>query len=288
MTRESARLSLAFSCVGHTYSHLYAPIFYVAVLALETDMSLSHGEAIGLIVVGNVLFGVAAPVAGWLGDRWSAVGMMALFYLGTGGGMLLTGAAASPWTIGMGLAVTGLFASIYHPVGMAWLVRHARNRATALGVNGLFGGLGPVPGALVLVTGGVFIWALARGVIKETRTDRHQVVPPTRRDAVRAFAVLSITMLCIGLIYQATQAGLPKLFSVRLGDIAADGVFGVSALVGVVYLTAGTLQIFAGRLADRYPLRTVYLAAFSLQAPFLFLAGQLGGGGLLTRWPLSW
>lgn len=299
MSQRSARWSLAFSCVGHTYSHLYAPIFYVAVLALETEMSLSHGEAVGLIVVGNVLFGVAAPLAGWLGDRWSAVGMMVLFFLGTGAGMLATAGASGPWGIGLGLAATGLFASIYHPVGMAWLVRNSVNRGTALGVNGLFGGLGPavaalsagvlidafgwraafaVPGVVVAVTGGLFLWAVQRGIVTESKADRHSVAPPSRKDAVRAFSVLAVTMVCIGLIYQSTQAGLPKLFSLRLGG---DGVIGVSAAVALVYLAAGFLQVFAGKLADRYPLRTVYLTAFALQAPFLYLAGHLAGGGLL-------
>jgi len=38
MSTLSARLSLGFSCVGHAYSHLFAPIFYVVVLALEKDL----------------------------------------------------------------------------------------------------------------------------------------------------------------------------------------------------------------------------------------------------------
>lgn len=303
MSQASARWSLVFSCVGHSYSHLFAPMFYVVVLALEGNLGLSHGETVSLIVWGNILFGVAAPLAGWLGDKWKATGMMLAFFLGTGGGMILTGLASSPSAIALGLAVTGLFASIYHPVGMAWLVRNAANRGVALGVNGLFGGLGPavaalsagalvdafgwrsaflVPGVVVVTTGLLFAWVLARGTIVESKVDRHTVVPASRRDAVRAFAVLAVTMLCIGLIYQSTQAGLPKLFSVRLKGLMEGGVFGISALVAVVYLASGMMQIVAGRFADRFPLRTVYLTAFGLQVPFLYLAGVLGGGGLLT------
>ncbi len=139
----SARLSLTFSCVGHSCSHLFAPIFYVVALSLEDDLSLSHGDVISLIVVGNILFGVAAPLAGWFGDKWSSTGMMSVFFLGTGAGMMLTGMASTPLMIGLALAVTGLFSSIYHPVGIAWLVRHAVNRGTALGINGVFGSFGP-------------------------------------------------------------------------------------------------------------------------------------------------
>lgn len=35
MSNTSARLSLGFSGVGHTFSHMFAPIFFVAALTLE-------------------------------------------------------------------------------------------------------------------------------------------------------------------------------------------------------------------------------------------------------------
>ncbi|MBT4218978.1 MAG: MFS transporter [Rhodospirillaceae bacterium] len=300
---QSARLSLGFSCVGHSYAHLFAPIFYVVALSLEQDLSLSHGEVIALIVAGNVLYGVAAPLAGWLGDKWSSTGMMGLFFVGTGAGMVLTGMSSSPMMIALALAMTGLFSSIYHPVGIAWLVRHAVNRGTALGINGVFGGIGPgvaalsagflidrfnwqvafiAPGILLLITGGLFYWLIGRGAIVENRVDRKQDAPTTRRDMIRAFLVLAVTMLCTGLIYQATQAALPKVFSERLTDLTNDGVFGISVLVAVVYFFAGGVQILAGKLADKYPLKFVYMGAFMLQVPFLALAGSFSGASLMA------
>ena len=300
---QSARLSLGFSCVGHSYAHLFAPIFYVVALSLEQDLSLSHGEVIALIVAGNVLYGVAAPLAGWLGDKWSSTGMMGLFFVGTGAGMVLTGMSSSPMMIAQALAMTGLFSSIYHPVGIAWLVRHAVNRGTALGINGVFGGIGPgvaalsagflidrfnwqvafiAPGILLLITGGLFYWLIGRGAIVENRVDRKQDAPTTRRDMIRAFLVLAVTMLCTGLIYQATQAALPKVFSERLTDLTNDGVFGISVLVAVVYFFAGGVQILAGKLADKYPLKFVYMGAFMLQVPFLALAGSFSGASLMA------
>lgn len=302
MSRKSAQLSLGFSCVGHTFSHLFAPIFYVVALSLETDLGLSHGQLISLIVVGNILFGVAAPVAGWLGDKWSATGMMVLYFFGTGIGMTMTGFSSEPLSIGAWLAVTGLFASIYHPVGIAWLVRNAEKTGTALGINGVFGGIGPgvaalvagvltdafgwrsafvVPGVLMLVTGAAFALLIGSGVIVESKEDLHKKPPASKRDMVRAFAVLAVTMLCTGLIYQAIQPALPKMFAVKLADWTGDGVFAVGALVAAIYFVAGGAQVVAGKLADHYPLKWVYLGAFVLQAPVLFLAAGLGGAGLL-------
>lgn len=128
---------------------MFAPIFYVAALTLERDLGLTDGEVVGLIVVGNVFFGVVAPLAGWLGDRWSSTGMVGLFFVGTGGRMVMTALASSPLQIAFWLAVTGLFAPIYHPLGIAWLVRNAKSRGKALGINGFFGGIGPAAAALI-------------------------------------------------------------------------------------------------------------------------------------------
>ena len=306
MTRSetlSAKLSLVFSCIGHSCSHLFGPIFYVVALSLENDLSLSHGDVITLIVVGNVLFGVAAPLAGWLGDKWSSTGMMSVFFLGTGGGLIMTGLSSTPFMIGFSLAITGLFSSIYHPVGIAWLVRHAINRGTALGINGVFGSIGPavaalsagalihwqgwqaaflVPGAIMLVTGGGFVMLILQGLIIETKEDRAPLHLAPRKDMIRAFLVLSVTLLCTGLIYQATQPALPKMFSERLEDLSNNGIFGVSVTVAIVYFISGAMQIVAGRLADKYPLKTVYILAFALQAPFLVLAASLSGSAFVV------
>ena len=300
---RSSQLSLGFSCLGHLYSHLFAPIFYVIALILEKEWVMTHGEVVVLIVAGNVLFGVAAPLAGWLGDRWTSVGMMIIYFLGTGAAMMLTGLAQSPWMIAVFLALTGVFASIYHPVGIAWLVRNAESRGLALGINGVFGGIGPavaalsagvlaelagwraaflVPGAIVALTGIAFVILVMRGLIQERKTDARQEAPPSKSETVRAFGVLAVTLLCTGLIYQATQPALPKVFTDRLTEWLSDGVIGVSMLVAVVYLVAGGLQILAGHLADRWPLKWIYITCFVLQVPFLFLAGSLGGTALVA------
>lgn len=299
MSHRSAQLSLAFSCLGHTATHLYAPIFYVVALTLEGELGLSHGDTIALVVTGNLLYGFASPIAGWLGDRWRTTGMMLVFFLGCGGGMIATGLASTPLAIAVGLAVTGVFGSIYHPVGIAWMVKNAENRGMALGINGVFGGIGPgiaalsagaliaafgwrsafiVPGALVMLAGLAFAVVLWRGWIVELTEPRKIDPPASTRDMVTVFTVLMATMLCNGLIYQASQAAMPKLFAERLGG---GSVLEVGTLVAVVYLASGAVQVGAGHLADRYRLRTVYILGMLAQAPVLALMASVAGGGLM-------
>ena len=301
-TPLSARLSIGFSCIAHTFAHWALPIFSIAALALEKDLGMTHGETVTLILVSNVLYGMAAPLAGWLGDRWSTVGMMVFFFLGTGGAMFMAGFASSPVAIAFWLAASGLFGSIYHPVGMAWLVRNAVNRGFALGVNGTFGAFGPavalvgagflidqfgwrsaflVPGALIAITGVLFTVLVLKGTIIETKIDRIIETAPARSDSLRVLWVLVFVMIGNGIIYQATSIGLPKVFSERVTSLAGEGALGISTIVAGVYLWAGLTQTIIGKISDRYPVKMIYVGAIAMQAPVLLLAASAQGGALV-------
>ncbi len=302
MFANSARLSLAFSNIGHSFSHLFMLLYPTVVLALEREFAMSYGELLALLTVGNVLFGVGALPAGWLGDRWSMVGMMVVFFIGLGAASIVTGFMSSPLGIAVGLALIGLFASIYHPVGMAWLVRNAVNRGKVLGLNGIFGSIGVasagltagvltdliswraafiIPGALSVVTG-VAMWMLVRGGrIVEGKGDI-KPKPDTRRDdMIRAFLVLSVTMLCVGIIFQSLSAALPKVFAERAPDLTGGSALGAGGLVSFVYFFAAGAQFLGGHLADRYSARAVYILAYVALAPLLLVAAGLNSVPLL-------
>ena len=142
MTPGSAALALGFSSIGHFFAHLLMLLYPTVVLVLEGRWGMSYGDLLSLSLGGFVLFGLGALPAGWLGDRWSAEGMMVVFFVGTGGAAIATGLTDGPVALAFGLASIGLFGSIYHPVGTAWLVRDAKNRGRALGVNGISGSIG--------------------------------------------------------------------------------------------------------------------------------------------------
>src|SRR3546814_18974636 len=82
---------------------------------------------------------------------------------------------------------------------------------------------------------------------------------PARGDRLRVYAVLLLTMAVMGLLFHATQASLPKVFDLRLRDLAGEGARGIAALVALVYTAGGLLQLVGGWLADRYPLRPISL-----------------------------
>ena len=121
---------------------MFTVLYATAVLHLPQVFDLPYGELLSLSSLGLVLYGVAALPAGWLGDRWSQVGMMVIFFIGSGPGAIVTGLATGPGTIFRGSHDDRLFAAIYHPVGIAWIVASARRRGMSLGINGVFGNAG--------------------------------------------------------------------------------------------------------------------------------------------------
>ncbi len=301
MARPSPLLAQSFSNVGHSYSHILTILYPTVVIALEKAWGASYGELLALMLAGQILFGVAALPAGWFGDKWSMVGMMVAFFVGTGLAGVLTGFADNPFEIGLGLALIGLFASIYHPVGMAWLVRNATNRGKALGFNGIFGAVGLALGPLIagaltdfiswraafFIPGatcaafGVALFVLWRmGYVQDTHIDLKPAPAPSRNHVVRAFFVLSLTMLCVGVIGQTLTFIMPKLFADKAQSITGGGALGAGTLVTIVYLFAAMAQYAGGHLADRFSMKRVYIIGFAIQAPILILAAAL------ENWPL--
>src|SRR5260370_15016978 len=91
---------------------------------------------------GFIGFGGGSLPGGWLGDRWGRRNMMLVFFLGLGAALVLAGLVTSRWQIVVALTLIGVFASIYHPVGIAMLVKDPARVGRALGWNGVWGNLG--------------------------------------------------------------------------------------------------------------------------------------------------
>src|SRR5436305_14647664 len=145
----NSRWLAPFINLGHFLDHLAMLVFPTVVLALARDWDRSYSELLPLTLGGFIAFGAFALPAGWLADHWSRYRMMLVFFFGIGASLFLTGFASSPWQIGLGLTVTGMFAAIYHPVGIAMLVASPKNLGMALGWNGLWGNLGLAFAAII-------------------------------------------------------------------------------------------------------------------------------------------
>ena len=297
------RSRLFFINVGHALDHLFLLLYPTVVLTLEGVFGRSYGELLSLAVPGFIAFAAGTLPAGWLGDRWSRPAMLAVFFVGIGAASILTGLARSPFELAVGLTLIGLFASIYHPVGIAMLVEGRDDKVgRLLGINGVAGNLGLAaaaivaaslseavswraafiaPGALSLIVGFCFIavcrqWRNSAAARAPAAAGRDQ--PP--RTLLRLVLVIGIATALTGLTFQTTTIALPKLFDEGLTGIA-DSALGVGALVSLVIAVAAFAQIGVGWLIDRYPAKPVWIAVLFAQAPLIAAAGVLAGHGLL-------
>jgi len=299
--KPSGAVAISFSCIGHLSAHYFMAFYFVAVLDLETDWGRPYADLVELWTLGAVLVGLGALPAGWIADRWSAPRMMVVMFFGLGASAWFSSHAQSPSQLRAGLAAIGLFASIYHPVGVAWVVRSARQRGRALGINGVFGSLGvataavvtgwlveragwraafAIPGVVAVAIGFLLAGTIASGWVADVPRE-HQEQAHGHGDRWRSFVLLLAALACVGLIFQATQTALPKHFEARLSGFFSSGTLGVGVAVALVYFGAGFVQLVGGYLADRYALRTIYVTGLLLQAPVLVLVSRLTGLSLI-------
>ena len=301
--QRQALTAILFSNVGHSFSHMFTVLYATAVLYLPKVFDMPYGELLGLSSLGLVLFGVAALPAGWLGDRWSQIGMMVIFFLGVGAGAIVVGLADGPSGLFIGLTLIGLFASIYHPVGIAWVVAWAKKQGMTLGINGVFGNVGSaiapvfvglmidyvtwraafiIPGALSIMASAGLLFVWRAGWIKDVTKDRASTGAPDSSAFVRVFIVLTITMACTGFVYTGLTNTMPKLMEMGLSAAMASSYTEIGVFVGIVSGVASLSSIFGGWMADRFSARAIYIVFWVLQIPLLFVIVSLSDYTLLV------
>lgn len=316
MDHYSDRLVVVFACIGHATMHILTGLYLTVVIGLGDVWAMPYDELIRLWTLGSLMVGLGAPLAGWIGDRWSPSKIMVVFFLVTGGGSVAAGLVEGPAGMVVALVALGIGASIYHPVAFAWIVRHSVKRGRTMGIVGIFGSLGVavaatiaasltdwfdwraaflVPGAVSILAGMALGAAIALGIVVDRDADRVPQPAPERDDLKRAFIVLTVTMVCGGLIFNAMQTALPKWFDEEMTGLTGGAMLGVGGLVTLVYTIGAFSQVAGGYLADRLPLKTVYIGGLMLQVPLLVLMAGLAelplllaatvaifvGGGLL-------
>ena len=270
-------------------------------MARSRDWHRPYAELLPLALGGFIAFGAFALPAGWLADHWSRYRMMVVFFFGIGAMMLLTGLAQTPWQIGLGLTLIGVFAAIYHPVGIAMLVAAPEKMGRALGWNGLWGNLGLaaaalvagalmdlwgwraaffIPGFVCLLTGVAFLWLVPDPgpVQKKSKTIGLHI---DRGTMVRIFSILLIATACGGVIFNSTTVAMPKVFNERLTALTESN-FGIGVLVAFVYTLAAFAQLAMGALIDRFELRRLMIGIALIQIPLFALAANVEGWAMLA------
>ena len=300
------RRSIAFLNWAHALDHFVLLIYPTVVIGLEVIYKRPYAELIALSTAAFVAFGVFSLPAGWLADRWSRRNMMAAFYIGCG--VSLAGIAASPNLLMLAVAMfaLGVFAAIYHPVGMPMLLEASRAQGRSVAFNGVCGNLGAALAAgIAAAIASWFGWraaflvpalvCIATGVayVMLVPDDRHRTasrkttadVVLSQRAALIMFALYIVISLAGGLTFNTISIALPKIVDERLGE--GVPLLAVGSLATAVFMCGAVAQIVVGRLVEYIKPYQLFAVIVTLQFLGILWAANTSGMTLLLALALT-
>ena len=303
---DEARRKLAFVNVAHFIDHYVLLIFPTVVLGLESELNRSYGELIALSTACFVAFGLFSLPAGWLGDHWSRRRMIAVFFFGIAASLFAVTVAPNMIALAVALFVLGIFAAIYHPVGVTVLLANAQDRGRTLATNGVFGNLGVAfaPGITAFVAS-LFGWRMAFALPAllcaaiglayllltsertESPADRAQTaeVRMTFSTAAIFFGVYAVLSFAGGLVFNTVTVSIPKIIDEGVhGDVPLTWI---GSIATIVLLFGGAAQLTVGRLVSRFQPHVLFAAIGVMQAIGVMWATIASGFPLLMALAVS-
>ena len=311
MSKSRHGLKFFFLNLGHFFDHFFVLIFATsAALMLTLEWNIDYAALIPYATPGFIAFGLFSIPAGWLADRWSRDGMMVIFFIGIGASSVLTGFASNPLQISISLVLVGIFAAIYHPVGLAMVVEDQRNTGIPIAINGVFGNLGVacaalvtgflidiwgwrsafvIPGLLSVFTGILYWWFFlsTTSIDSLDHKTKHSIKGIKTsstlmgKNVVWVFTIILVTTAIGGFIFQSTTFSLPKILNERMPELA-----GTATMVGwyafLVFSFAALAQLVVGYLVDHYSIRTIFASIAMLQTIFFVIMISMVGFSALV------
>jgi MFS family permease len=299
---ESARrLTIGFLNWAHALDHFVILIYPTVVIELAVVYGRSYATLIALSTASFVAFGLFSLPAGWLGDHWSRRNLMIAFYVGCGISLVAAAFAPSLNILAVALFSLGLFAAIYHPVGTAMIVEHAKERGRTLAFNGVCGNLGVslaagitaaltatlswrgaffVPGIVCIATGAIYFWVGPPEHRHAAARSRAPDVALSPVIAATIFALFVVVAMSAGLVFNTISVALPKIVDERVGD--GIPLILVGGLTTAVFLCGAVAQITVGRLVERIPPHILFAALALMQFSGVVWSAYASGAMLLV------
>lgn len=205
--------------------------------------------------------------------------MMAAFYFGCGVSLIAIALAPNLLVLAIAMFMLGVFAAIYHPVGMAMLIEASGAKGRTLAFNGVCGNLGVslaagVSGALaywihwrmaffapafaLLASGAIYVWM--------TPDDRHSAkkrmskpaVPLTPKVMAMLFALFLFIALTGGLVFNVLTIALPKM--VDEGMTRDYSLVMIGSIATMVLICGAIAQLAIGRLVEKFSAPNLFVA----------------------------
>ena len=292
-----------FLNIGHFLDHFFILIFAtVAALSLTNEWQLNYAQLIPYSMAGFIAFGLFSLPSGWLADKWSREGMMFVFFIGIGLTSIGVSTSNSPIEIAIWLFSVGIFASIYHPVGLALIAKGGKNMGMDIAVNGVWGNMGVgfaafitglmidyigwrsafwVPGILSILIGIAYFFNQQNKILVKFKTIKNvnaktnnyldkPISIEMRNLIFKVSMVIFFTTAVSSIIFQGTTFAIPKIFEERLNGITSSASL-LGSLALFVFAIASFAQIIVGKLLDKIGPKKVFLIVALIQLIFFLL-----------------
>ena len=299
------RRVIVFTSLGHGMMHVFELIYagVLPLLIIQFDLSLAQA---GLLVFPNLLMlGLGSLPAGLLADRWNSHKVFLLFFFGTSAAAVLVGLCRTTWQLAAAFGLMGLFASSYHPTGLAMISLGVRRKGLVMGLHGVFGSLGLavspflagflgemfgwqwaffIPAAVGFSIGLALLFFPTKTLQESNSTSRRDNPVGINPSSSRKVLVwLYGVMLVTGFVYRGLMTYLPKYIGDNLqvswltSAVMVGGLF-----VSMILVVGGVGQIWGGHMTDRYDPFKVYVRMVPFLMPLLLTTSLLSGYPMVT------
>ncbi len=277
--------------ISHFLDHFMMLIFAKAAYDAGKYFGLTYDEIIAYGAVGFLFFGAFAPLAAHLSDKISRSFLMIIYHFGIGLSSILAAISTSLWLFAVSLSLIGIFAAIYHPVGITMLLSKNKNNGIRMGINGVFGNMGVaaaplitglilfygnwrlcflLPGFFCIIYGLQFLKALT---IEPSSEVNEKVISgrPFAKHWHRALSSIALSTISAGFIFGAMTFLVPRYFETYLSNISTS-VAVTGLLAGLVYAIASFAQIAVGKMIDKFSPKLILLIISAGQILFIYFS----------------
>ncbi|MBO8130781.1 MAG: MFS transporter [Candidatus Marinimicrobia bacterium] len=282
--------AILFTGLAHSFHHIGMLLFPPVLVAVKKDLNVSIFILSVIYTISGFCNGLGALPSGILIDRLGTKRPLILNLVGVSIGAILIFLSRDIYSLAVGLAILGLFSSLYHPAGLTLISHTVKERTHALGFHGIAGSLGLAFGPLFSgFVASFFSWRtvfLIFGLAGFALTFMVQMflkeyeIHEGKNRIVQTNATLRSTLIfffMISILYGMAYAGFTTFIPIHFSENAKKILSNTGYIIrgGVltsIVLLAGVLgQYLGGIIGSRKKLEVTLFFIILLNIPLLIL-----------------